>query len=312
MQKTNDPLDTLKEIILLYANIPPDPIENLRLIEYAMLGQFYLDASGQFQIWENVQSQTILSVRIETVIRIHDLGLAGAAAIHGNQVKTDEFMASVLGYDEPYPPNRERHREWFDSAFSDVYGFTVASYCPCDLAKKAILGKVGYLQAVSESPEMVNVAMPRWLKPRPNCLQCNHLHFVAILEDLSKGNYRRLQESEIVAKYSKTTTEQVEFWNEEQPIRAACSYTYEENDAAFPDYLEGMPCNLLVNLLLSGPYAKKIKRCPHCGKFFISKTARSSIYCSDKCRLDFHNKEYIQSGKAKGYKKQARAAGRYQ
>ena len=213
MKTAIDPLDTMKEIILLYANTPPEPIENLRLIEKAMLDPFYLDTTLQCQIWENIQSQTILSIRIETIIRLHALGLDGAKAIFNNQTSKDEFMTDIMGYNEPYPPEKERISAWFDSAFHEIYGYTVATYCPCSLAKMKILHEKGFVSGGEDLREA------RWEKDRLNCLSCDHLQFVAILEDLSKGSYDLLGKSEIVQKYHKTIIEEAEFCSGKHPLR---------------------------------------------------------------------------------------------
>jgi len=53
---------------------------------------------------------------------------------------------------------------------------------------------------------------------------------------------------------------------------------------------------------------RKLKKCPECGRFYTSKTVRKT-YCSDKCRLAFHNRKNIKSGKAKEYKRRKRKEG---
>lgn len=303
MAKINPPLDRLMNIIILYANTPPDPVENLRLIEKELLDPYYLDAGGQFRIWENVQSQMILSIHIETVIQIHARGLARAKSIFGNQASKDEFMAGVLGYDPSSPPEKERFRKLWDTAFHEVYGYAVASTCPCSIIKKEVLQEAGYLLAGIEFDNLTDEAghhmhvdekliKPRWIKKRVNCLECDHLHFTAILDDLSKGSYHLLSESEIVAKYHKTTIEAAEFCGGKHPLRISTSYSYDKNDAAFPDYLEGMPCNLLVNLLSSGPYAKNIKHCPICKKFFFATdTKRKICYDDPSCYTKYERRK---------------------
>jgi len=53
----------------------------------------------------------------------------------------------------------------------------------------------------------------------------------------------------------------------------------------------------------------KLNCCKKCNRFYISKTIRPSKYCSDKCRLSYHNQERIKSGKAKEYKRKKRREG---
>ena len=186
-------------------------------------------------------------------------------------------MTDIMGYNEPYPPEKERISAWFDSAFHEIYGYTVATYCPCSLAKMKILHEKGFVSGGEDLREA------RWEKDRLNCLSCDHLQFVAILEDLSKGSYDLLGKSEIVQKYHKTIIEEAEFCSGKHPLRVYKSYSYEKNDAAFPYYLEGMPTNLLVNLLSSRPFDKKIKRCPHCGRFFFAKDAKRTFCYETSC-----------------------------
>jgi hypothetical protein len=282
MNKVNAPLDRLKEIILLYANTPHDPIENLRLIEKALLDPFYLDASNPCQIWEHVQSQTVVSFRIETVIRMHDIGLAGAQSIHGNQASQDEFMTGVVGHVATFPPlQKERFRKLWESAFYEVYGYSVASTCPCSLTKMNVLAEEDFV-----TPDE-DLRKSAWTKERLNCLECDHLHFRAILKNLTTGHYRHL--SEILNGYRKTSTETATSWNVQQPIgKIIFAYEYEENRAAFPGYLDGLPCNILIDFLSSGSHAKNIKHCPICEKFFFAKdTKRMVCYENPQCDKDF-------------------------
>ena len=54
---------------------------------------------------------------------------------------------------------------------------------------------------------------------------------------------------------------------------------------------------------------KYIRKCQYCDKYYISKTKRMSKYCSDRCRLDFHNRKRIESGEAREYKRKKRQEG---
>ena len=79
----------------------------------------------------------------------------------------------------------------------------------------------------------------------------------------------------------------------------------------FIDVLNSLVGFSLTEFLLNND-PKKIKRCGECMKFYVSKTIRPSRFCSDKCRLAWHNRKYIESGKAKEYKKKGRKEGKYQ
>lgn len=310
MKKTNAPLDTLKKIILIYANTPPYPVENLRVIEKELTDPcFYMhpEVEGAGYLWEGgITSYGIINMRIAMIIGIHNLGLIKAKEILSDVNQKDEFISSVLGYEESYPPDIKRRRKLYNSSFYEIFGFSISSYCPCSLTKMDVLSEEGFVTSDEDLKKAV------WIKERLNCLQCNHIHFASILKNLSKGKYRHM--GEIVKGYSKVSTEDVAFWNEKQPIaKFTYASVYEENKAAFQKYLDGLPCNILVDLLSSDPsYAKKIRSCPECKFFFFSKTKRSSTFCSDQCRLAFHNRKRRESGEHAKYKREKRKEGRYQ
>lgn len=52
-----------------------------------------------------------------------------------------------------------------------------------------------------------------------------------------------------------------------------------------------------------------IHQCHECKKYFIAKTLRKQMYCQDKCRLDWHNRERIESGEHAEYKRKKRRDG---
>jgi hypothetical protein len=54
---------------------------------------------------------------------------------------------------------------------------------------------------------------------------------------------------------------------------------------------------------------RRLKYCDECEKFFVSKSIRPSRFCSDKCRLAWHNLKRIESGEAREYKRKKRAEG---
>jgi len=56
---------------------------------------------------------------------------------------------------------------------------------------------------------------------------------------------------------------------------------------------------------------EKLKKCRMCKRYFISKTRRSSHYCSDKCKRDFNNRKRIKSGEHAAYMREKRSEGYY-
>jgi hypothetical protein len=265
-------IEQLKEIVLLYANTEPEPMENLRRIEAGLLAECYRDPAVDMQIWEPSISRDILSIKIETTIRLNNLGLEGAATIKEDPHAIDEFMTEIIGYADSYPPKIEQRQEWFLEALVELYGHTLRS-CPCSQLRKEILQKQGYLSTTGDE----------WIKERPTCLQCDHMYFTAILEDLSAGSFKLLGESGIPQQYNKTTVETVDFTGDpKRPLRKSVEYSFTRNVAAFPDYLNGLPGGVLIDLLTTQG-AQQIKKCPLCGQFFFAKDSKRTVCYNPAC-----------------------------
>jgi len=60
----------------------------------------------------------------------------------------------------------------------------------------------------------------------------------------------------------------------------------------------------LVEFLKIQTNTRLIRHCIECDSFHISKTKRASRFCSDKCRLRFHNREDTASGKRAAQKRE--------
>jgi hypothetical protein len=78
------------------------------------------------------------------------------------------------------------------------------------------------------------------------------------------------------------------------------------------DYYDRPITYCLIELLKTRVFQERLKKCSYCNNFFASKTARETRFCSDKCRLTYHNRKYISSGKAREYKRKGRLEGKYQ
>ncbi len=65
----------------------------------------------------------------------------------------------------------------------------------------------------------------------------------------------------------------------------------------------------LIEFLKQPKNQKLIHICDECEEFFMSKTTRHSRFCSDKCRLAWHNRKRIESGEHRDYKRKKRKEG---
>jgi len=65
----------------------------------------------------------------------------------------------------------------------------------------------------------------------------------------------------------------------------------------------------LVEVLTEEENIRKVKNCNKCNNYFIEKRRGKKLYCTDKCRLDYHNKKNIESGKHAEYMRGKRQEG---
>ena len=87
-------------------------------------------------------------------------------------------------------------------------------------------------------------------------------------------------------------------WAAEIKYKATFEFTIESSLEA--DYLKTFIDGRCENF-------KRLRNCrkKDCQKWFIY-TRPKQVFCSDNCRLSFHNTRYIKSGKAAAYMKKAR------
>ncbi len=301
MKKTIAPFDKLRDIIFLYANTPPATVEHLRSIERGLMDPAFicdnfkhadhavvgLDGSlydGHLRAWEmgNLTAGTF-NLHIETVIRILGVGEYRAWEIFSDLSVKDHLMSEIYGHETGFPPDIELRRTIYDDSFREIYGYMIASGCPCSLEKLDVLADAQLVEAAAD-PDERSLDACHWSGERLSCLQCDHVHFTSILRALSQGRYRYLHS--LVKGYQRTSTEFVEFWSKARPLsKFVTAYGYEKNVAAFPVYLDGLPCNLLIDLISQSPgNARKIKECPICGKFFFAKNIRREICYAPECQ----------------------------
>ena len=294
MEKENsNQIEILKGIVLLYANTKPDPVENLREISKALLKPPFstieeqlrrgFTATGgqkyELSIENYGVNPEIVHWKIEFIIRMKELGIRKAKEIFSNVSKKDQFIAETMGILDDFPPNLRKHREWCDEAFYAVayvgYGLACASYCPCTFDRCRALQEEGFISPGEDTNQVT------WIKNHLNCLQCEHLYFVSILKNLSKGKIACL--AAIVRGYSYTYTEGAEYSGNRTLLRKYIESSRYTNKSAFPSFLDGLPCNALVELLSCGGYENNIKLCPHCGKFFFAKDSKRKFCYEASC-----------------------------
>jgi hypothetical protein len=83
-------------------------------------------------------------------------------------------------------------------------------------------------------------------------------------------------------------------------------------DGIFTESLKTIIIYDLINFWIDENLRKRLHQCRGCNKFYISKTLRFSIWCSDKCRLKYHNTLRIKSGKQAAFMRNKRLEGKYQ
>lgn len=304
MKNIDRELESLKDIMLLYANMPPHPLENLRKIKDAFQEVAGFDAKcpdAVLPVYTYFGFEE-LNHRIDVMIKIQEIGLKDAADICRNEEEKNILLAQMFPnyYKDPYPPDGERGRTMYNAAFCAVYGYSVGD-CPCSDIREEILEKEGFLwvargKGVDEARRLhiePNVLKPRWIKSRLNCLQCDHLHFVSILKNLSDGKNKAAFRymPEMVSGYGRESkSEGAMFWTNKDKNRVELGKItmgkgpYLENPGAFPEYMNGLPCNVLVDFLSSDfDNTKKIKQCPICEKYFIAANSRREICYSKEC-----------------------------
>ncbi len=295
----NENMDKLKNIILLYANA-----EGLDDIKNGLFSEDYIDRDWPddptpFPVREELKPLTNyyawdyhgtdkkdVYYHLKAISLLRDMGLVKAQEAINALDHNDELIMDVFEFVDSYPPAKKNQEQICKDAFYDIFGYSVERSCPCSFHKMQIFAEKGTAQANEDLDKAT------WIKKPENCLECERAYFVAILEKVTQGHFQHL--SGIVEKYNKTYVETVEFWNEKQPFKKIMSFDYIENTAAFPRYLKGLPCNILVDYL-SSVDSQKIKRCVICEKFFFAKDAKRTMTCyEEECikKLLIHEKTY--------------------
>lgn len=80
----------------------------------------------------------------------------------------------------------------------------------------------------------------------------------------------------------------------------------------YKDLASYILCFCMVEFLRDHENINRLNKCTRCGQYFIQLKKGKKIFCSDKCRLAFHNRKRIESGEHAKYKREGRRKGLYQ
>jgi len=169
---------------------------------------------------------------------------------------------------------------------------------------------------------------------RLRCHECDQLYFQFVLIETLRGKeYRFIEHFEYMLdlcndniitrkeihlkeigkdslgwplSYTLATRERIEY-----PLRPGMTTNKINSYYDFNPFRIALLCSAfksLVDFLLDND-RRKLKYCDECENFFISKTIRASRFCSDKCRLAWHNRKRIESGEHRDYKRKKRKEG---
>jgi hypothetical protein len=81
------------------------------------------------------------------------------------------------------------------------------------------------------------------------------------------------------------------------------------NPKKYLEYILSMLLYSIGEFLMNTKNIKHIYKCRECGKFGISATAKGKVYCSDKCKNKYHNRNNIESGYMRRKKRERHALG---
>ena len=274
--------DRIEDIFLTYAN---HPLRNNPEKVYEMFKEF-----------------KSLNIEMDSVTDslIRDVNKHFVTFVKCNDLKTAQEIQKKTKFMDRW------NTRAFQMAFEGVYGYR-GGYCEkeCpwsfETKRKAMLGEKHFV-----GPE------------RLYCYECDQLFFRDMLTGIVEGKeYSTIAGGELKAlmvnAYFAITKRIVPFGQSLKevlvfyPKRSLYNETSDRGRFAFL-YLHEIVAFSLTEFLVNSD-RRKLKFCEECNNFYISQTIRPSRFCSDKCRLAWHNRKRIESGQAKEYKKMKRTEG---
>jgi hypothetical protein len=285
----------LENLFLLYSNFPlTENPQNLTKIFKGI----------NFNIFGSYKS--ILNKAIENITILSECNSPKSARKKLSKLKSNWFNSADYQSSES-----DEVKMVFNSAFEAVYGY-LDDYCE-DLChwRKVREKVIGRKKLIG----------PKRLK----CHECDQLFYINILNEIIHGKeYSQIvgfidllwdsnlcvnQTIEVITNKSKKPFKEdlqksIQLW----PHGFIENIDSWDDKGRFCEFIYGIVGYSLSEFLLDND-RRKLKLCQECNQFYISKTVRLSKYCSDKCRLAYHNRKRIQSGEAREYKRKKRMKG---
>ena len=158
---------------------------------------------------------------------------------------------------------------------------------------------------------------------RRKCFECDQLLFTYMLRELVKGKpYSKIcsnalmnlflnayspLDKVIIAVTPPRTPFKEELrvrseWNLERAFQIEEGYRDKRVSTGFNRSVMDLVGHSLAEFLLNND-PRNLRICEECKKFYVSKRMNKSRFCSDKCRLTFHNRKDIESGRRAALKR---------
>jgi hypothetical protein len=175
----------------------------------------------------------------------------------------DEYFVTYINYPLITNKNKKKHIEFFNE--HDVIDFWGANINIEDLLKRKF--DVGIKETENKNHEILKIVSTQIVAGTP-------LYKIDGLGNISDEVMRNQPRKIFRGKASKKGIEKIaesEIWNPLQHSKEG-------------DRLYNLACHSLMHFLKIRDNEKRLKKCPHCPKFFIAKdTKREICYDSDEC-----------------------------
>jgi len=277
-----DTKEFLRTVVETYANTPVKPIENLKKIHSIILETQKPDAITARIIKSSGQS----CCGISCLISLYEIAPTLLKDFE-HETFGKVFNIIKMAFDDASQTCDCTESEK-KQIYTKTYHFLDCYFsCPCTLERAALLVQRGFMSSfefvpISPDDSGRKKIAAEWTEGKGigclSCVECDQLHFVAIMESLSKGEYRHMDS--IVKDYSKSIIEYAKYNPQKNSLEKMPSLLEYSAHGNFPYYLlNGLPSSALVDLLLSDPKEiDRIKQCPYCNRFFFAKDTKR-MYC---------------------------------